>query len=352
MKNVFLMLVAGLLLVSCGEKKESVAPDFTGADVVYPADSIAIDEILMPVYWNRVGEDKIVLFSEGTDTVVYAYTFPDFDFLYKWGVQGEGPEDFQGTAYGIGLSGEGDDTLRIPMRNKMRKYVMEDSTAVCVDVKPYDIRYIDEISKGPISVGDGTFYAFPNVAVDMSGKGRRQQLVIYDDVKNEKVDSIYLDVVNVVKQHSWGVQGSIYNVPSIVVRGDTLLVVYSDLHRVEAYTISSSGKLSKIYAVGDTRGVEEISALDWDNMPMRIEIAKSCVDKDEVYVFYFVGSSEAIDEEDLDNIKSYAAVYDMQGRVKRVKAFDRLLTNFICHDGKVYAFNFDADFENVYIYTM
>ena len=351
MKNIFLMIAAGLLLVSCGEKNEGIVPDFAAAEIVYPADSIAIEEILKPVYWNRVGKDKIVLFSEGTDTVAYTYTFPDFKFLHNWGVVGEGPEDFQGTAYGIGLSGA-DDTLRVPVRNKMRKYVMGDSTTVCVDIKSYDIRYIDEMSRGPIRVGEGSYYAFPSVAVDMSGKERRQQLTIYDDVKNEAVDSVCLDVVSIVKQHSWGVQGNIYNVPTVVVTGDTLLVVYPDVHRVDAFSISTGGKLNKMYSVGDTRSYEEISALDWDNMLMSKEIAESCVDKDDIYVFYFMGSREAMDDYDMENISSYAVVYDMNGDIQRVKAFDRLLTNFICHDGKVYAFNFEEDFENVYIYTL
>ena len=351
MKNVFLMIIAGLLLVSCGGKKEVVVPDFDSAEIVCPTDSIAIEEILKPVYWNRVGKDKIVLFSEEADTVAYTYTFPDFKFLHKWGTVGEGPEDFQGTAYGIGLSGE-DDTLRVPVRNKMRKYIVGDTTAEYVDVKSYDIRYIDEMSQGPIRVGGGSYYAFPNVAIYMSGEKRRQQLTIYDDVKNEVVDSVYLDVVSIVKQHSWGVQGNIYNVPSVVVTGDTLLVVYPDVHRVDAFSISAEGKLSKMYSVGDTRSYEEISALDWDNMPMSKEIAESCVDKDDIYVFYFMGSREAMDDYDMENISSYAVVYDMNGNIQRVKAFDRLLTNFICHEGKVYAFNFEEDFENVYIYTL
>ena len=52
-----------------------------------------MEQILAPKQIAVRGDVALIL-SEKTDTVFYAYGLPDFRFLYKQGIRGQGPDDF------------------------------------------------------------------------------------------------------------------------------------------------------------------------------------------------------------------------------------------------------------------
>lgn len=61
--------------------------------VALEGDSLAVRQILAPQQMTVKGEVALIM-SPRTDTVFYAFGLPDFRFLYRQGVQGNGPDDF------------------------------------------------------------------------------------------------------------------------------------------------------------------------------------------------------------------------------------------------------------------
>ena len=54
---------------------------------------LLVEQILAPGQITVKGDVALIL-SQKTDTVFYAYGLPEFRFLYKQGVRGQGPDDF------------------------------------------------------------------------------------------------------------------------------------------------------------------------------------------------------------------------------------------------------------------
>ena len=86
----FLLLgVLGLYACGGGGNASGELPE----PITLQADSIAVEQILAPQQIAVKGDVALIL-SQKTDTVFYAYGLPDFRFLYKQGVRGEGPDEF------------------------------------------------------------------------------------------------------------------------------------------------------------------------------------------------------------------------------------------------------------------
>ena len=89
--NATFLLLGVLGLYACGGGGN--ASGELSEPITLQADSIAVEQILAPGQITVKGDVALIL-SQKTDTVFYAYGLPDFRFLYKQGVRGQGPDDF------------------------------------------------------------------------------------------------------------------------------------------------------------------------------------------------------------------------------------------------------------------
>ena len=80
------------VLCACGGGNGKTAGEMP-EPVALEKDSLAVSQILAPQQMTVKGDVALIM-SWKTDTVFYAFGLPDFRFLYRQGVQGNGPDDF------------------------------------------------------------------------------------------------------------------------------------------------------------------------------------------------------------------------------------------------------------------
>ena len=136
-KYIFLSLHI-VTVIACSDNITNITinkPNFKEF-ITVPYDSICINEIIDIMSW-KADNNKVYIFSPmSTDAFLFVYSFPQFDFLYKYGERGRGPNEFISVNWGNTKS---DDEIILYdiMNRKLYSFISNDS--ICFIKQSFDL---------------------------------------------------------------------------------------------------------------------------------------------------------------------------------------------------------------------
>jgi hypothetical protein len=92
-KNKILLFVVTILLTQCTPSNKSEINIKSTERLSLDVDSIAVNEIINIDNWIAM-DDCILIQTTLADTFFYAYSFPNFQFQSKFGIKGQGPNEY------------------------------------------------------------------------------------------------------------------------------------------------------------------------------------------------------------------------------------------------------------------
>ena len=241
--NAIFLLLGVLGLCACGG--EGKASGELPEPITLQADSIAVEQILAPQQIAVRGDVALIL-SQKTDTVFYAYGLPDFRFLYKQGVIGEGPDDF---SYPAICPYPSDSIFAVSqiMKNEVGLYR--------IDREGFSEHKTLRSGKSGIRmmVND----SITVVAENFWGQASLQpRLYVYNLSTGERTDSIPLQTYKGTIRLGTNIS-SLVNDYLCVGYGSHLVLAYSLMDRMEFYQITPQGKAVFEQAVGTEEHLSE-----------------------------------------------------------------------------------------------
>lgn len=330
------------LFLACKNQGETEA-GFSDIQNIH-ADSIPIHEILKPYFyplfisnWNAVGDKAVIMNAGSNDSLVYVYRLPDFEFLYAGIRAGNGPEDLGGTYYSV-VSRENDSLMLFwsystPGRGMyatltdtgfvMGNKILESFKRISADIPATDSLVVD------YRYGD-TDRSLNLLLCDLKRKGWIDSLNIADRLlyqeRHEKYRSFFV----------------YQNIPSIIGKGTVYAVVYPLTGRVEFYDVSTGKFVLNKTIPGNNIPMEELEKMDLTTLPWYYQIAS---DGKYLYILEYV-----LHERELADC--YILVYDWQGNLVGKYHPDKFIHTILAYQGKIYGYNKDLDFEQVYVFDL
>ena len=332
---VFYVLI--LFIVSAckpsGYTSSVACDDFPEVEIL-TKDSVKINEILIPV-WMSVCDDKAVVHSMKTDDVFFVYGLPEFKFLYKTGVRGEGPDDF-GFVQKI-QSADGDGT-GIPVTEFTNgctsALVFGGGSVTRTDVEklrhfPMALRIDDSL---------GVICTIKKLKVVNTFSGQTVDSVVSTQTIVENVETKWEKSVYKTGSQSYNrsVMSTVRNGLVATAFGRTVVLGYTGMDRLEFYGADDAGKLT----VRSVYGADSVFSAEKDVVRGYMELIPT---KDYLFARYM--------ERDK---KGYAGIRIFTWDGRPVKQF---LLEGRCHfyeidvrRNTIYAIDQNADFEYVYRY--
>lgn len=319
---------------SCGIPAEEKATEF-GPPEKIECDSIAIGQILAPTGWTING-DKAVVVSRNTDSLFFVYRLPDFKYLYRFGFQGNGPNDFMRPRFIPDVSGQGQ--LLVPGLRKMSWIDLGDDKATISRTEKYE-----GYESPRLLVNDSIIVNFGVVP----GAG---ELKAFYQTINTKSKQILDSTQVLLYTKALIAKTGRLNFPNLAAKAGRMAAVYADVPRIDILAVSPEGKLTLEQSKGELLTPEQINALDLANRTKGMGI--SGTQGTDKYIYAFSYDYESPNPPARKQLNSYMEVYDWDGNP--VKKFDlgRLFSQFLVDEprGRIYCYHYNYDFENVYVY--
>lgn len=342
------VLAAVCAACASGTKEKEIDPDVE--PVVLSGDSIAVDQILLP-YSIVVKEDRALLRSRSTDTVFYAFSLPDFRFLYKTGVRGNGPDDF--------LEGN---VLDFP---DARRIVVDQMMQDRVDVFDFSDQGLRKVR----SLANSRMYYRPRVMVNDSiavvecydWAAKTAGVYTYNFARGVVVDSLP-EVQTWVKSIKMGREFSaLVNMFHVFGYGEYFALPYYMMNRIEFYRVSPQGRIKPVKALGQERvdpALERYgrdakgSVQDFDQIPLFVYFGVASPEHLFVANLHGMTPSER-DERDREGTLGMSLdVYTWDGRLAgRIQLPVRGLFAVSEKYRRIYAIDPRRDFEYIYTYS-
>ena len=138
MKKYIYVFLFSLFVVGCFQEnkiKTVNKPNFKEF-VSVCHDSIYIDQILHIWYWKADGNRAYIFSPRSTDAFIFVYSLPKFEFLYKYGSRGNGPNEYITVNWGDSKI-ENEFILYDIMKRKLYLYTSSDS--MCFVKQSFDL---------------------------------------------------------------------------------------------------------------------------------------------------------------------------------------------------------------------
>ena len=329
---VFAVLTICLLSACAGEKTD--ANGF--ADVVeIKADSIAVHEILQPRRYTVSG-DKMLLLTDKGDSLMYVYRLPEAEFLYKGLRVGNGPGEIPSVYPEIVNRYEKDGFFSITCNGILFDFTASDTGIVARGAKRMGAGKSSDGHLPPVDsmmVGDG-----------VNAKWDAVLLYLRDRVTGQVLDSAASYAVLYP-----GNEGHYENQSRGVQNGGKYAAVYCETGRIEFYDISA-GKLELKKTWGDGTPAAELKNADFSARKKGTDYYESRTDGKYLYV---LESCYELDDQQTRQVKSSnVLVYDWDGNPVKKYRLDKAVDAMMADNGKLYAFDWNEDFEKIYVYDL
>lgn len=255
--NTIFLLLGVLGLCACGG--EGKASGEHPEPITLHADSIAVEQILAPGQIAVRGDVALIL-SQKTDTVFYAYGLPDFRFLYKQGIRGEGPDDF--------LMGS---MVSCPSRSEFAYYDIYGRTVRLFELtrKGFEKKWEYRVNMRPCEV-----LSVVNDSIVMLEKQdwNTKELGVYAyNGRSGKITDSLPGLKTYIKSTRIGYTlSTMLNRYSLQGYGEHFVVSYQLMDRIEFYRVSPQGKIELVAEVGDAELPESVKnylKVDTENPP-------------------------------------------------------------------------------------
>lgn len=345
MKSTSLFSALGtLVLCACGGK-QTVG---FGDPVELQAESIAIDEIIKPVGWVEA-DGKAVVQSDGTDTVYYMYSLPDFRYMYAGGTKGEGPDDF-------GACGFEDSDVRMPdvYVNEYSKYRI---TGYSVGDKAFKKGVVftrkntGRYRTACLAAGGRWILGTKFIPGDAMG---RERLYVVDSKDGTPKDSILIHTFSTEVRSGNGVRVTGYNDMFALARGSRIAVGYQETQRIDFYDITPEGRLQTVMTIGETEDDEAVYAQAKERAEStdRTLLVDHCTTENYLYLLE-VHAKFDVAARRVDFVSCRVKVYDWNGNPVKVFELEKPASYIVVgRDNKrIFAYNnITSDFDRVYVY--
>lgn len=322
------------LSIACGGGKTD-ANGFGGTEELR-ADSVVIREIMQPRRY-AVSGDKMLLLTDKGDSLAYVYRFPEVEFLYKGLRVGNGPDEIPSVYPEI-----------------VNRYQQGGLFSITCSGILFDLAATDTglVVRGMKRIGQGGFSDAPVPPTDslmvkdgINAKGDAVLLYLRDMVTGRVLDSAASQAVlhperagGYYENGSWGVQN-----------GEKYAAVYPETGRIEFYDISG-GKLALKKTWGDGTPAAELKNTDFYGREKGTEYYESRTDGKYLYV---LEAGYQMDDQGTRLVKTAdVMVYDWDGNPVKKYHLDKAVNSMMAGSGKLYAFNWDEDFEKIYVYDL
>lgn len=348
-KTIVAACLLTLSALSCGRK--GTTEGFPPPEEI-KADSVAVGEIIKPV-GAAIADGKYVVMSDDTDTVFYVYGLPDFSFMYSAMTKGEGPDeigdaymikhatDYPGFSF-IDYSKGNIKTCRMAATGAEPVKQIAGRGTWLEDSDDVDITCIinDTLAVGESYPFDGTNLSFIKLVDTRTG-------LVTDSVRSYSVVNVRRDGDNNI------ISINIMNVPAYESDGRTLAVCYGYTGRMDFYDISG-GRLELKNSTGDKRTAEQLRETDFWKIEKGVYYNCLTSSPERVMVLRTEFETTPRPQYKYTTLSSSLLTYDWTGAPQKEYKLDKTVNNALYdpQSGKLFCFNDELDFEQVYVYGL
>lgn len=313
--------------------KTSAGPGFAEAEIL-TKDSVKINEILVPA-WMKVCDEKAVVYSMKTDDVFFVYGLPEFSFLYKTGVRGEGPEDFGFVQKILSANGDGTGIPVIEFTKGCTSALVFDGDSVTrTDVEK--LRHFPTALRIDDSLGVVCYPKKLKVVNTFSGETLDSIVNTQMVVENKKTKWEKSVDKTGSQSYNKSVMLTVRNSFVAAVFGRAVVLGYTDMDRLEFYQADDAGKLT----VRSVYGPDSVFSAEKEAARGYMELIPT---KNYLFARYLEGDK-----------KGYAGIRIFTWDGRPVKQF-LLEGSYHFYEidvrrNTIYAIDQNVDFEYVYVY--
>lgn len=340
MKTLF-WAAAAVLAVSCGGGKSSEENPFAFAQIeTLTCDSIPIAEILQPSAWTVVG-DKAVLASGQNDSLFWVYRLPEFEFLYCFGLKGEGPYELTGISLMRDASQQG--RFCVGDQEKELSYRLDETEA-------NDVRRIPlgRVSNPMMRVGDSIALGQRML---FSMEEVRYEYYTVNTRSGQGVDTVraLLSKASMQLSERGMAVANLHNVPKVALLAEGFVLAYPDVRSLYFYRVGQAGKIDLERVVGEQLTREQVEALPQERFETGYGLLQAQGTDERVYLLSYRRGDRS-GEENKAAFTYYVEVYDKRGRPIKTFELDRAVTSMLVDEqrGRFYFYDARYDFEWVY----
>lgn len=365
MKGILSAITASVVvfaLGACGGRPQAKGAEGFPETEMLIADSIAINEVLEPQEMALAG-GYAAIFTPKTGKALFRYKLPGWEFADSSMVVGEGPDDLAASVFFFQKS-DTDGLLWVSEPNK-RKIVLREPLPSGMK-KAREIKIPDNgtwIWQGSV-LGDSTIvYYSMNYAKDYTrGDGFIFTASAAGDTL-EKRDSIQAlsgaKVERVTANGKTMVSVRTYNAPVFGVSAGRIAVFYSETENVDFYGIGPGGKMGYLRTHGDTLSLAQVEQMDFEQLRKKKDYTEQLAASTDKYLYFQRIQYDRApgEKEDKDNPRKVTAqeikIYDWDMNPVRKFELDHPAATRVYIDeknGRIYAYGWDRDFEQVYVY--
>lgn len=360
----FLIFIMPLLLVACGGVDNEGGKDAEFKSISLCADSVAINEVLAP-YSCKVVDGSVLLVSENTSKALFHYRLPDWTFLDTMFARGEGPEDvgfpiFMDTdEHSVWLTDiMRGNTSRLSIKEgrvNVDTVYSQNITGVriMVDAAMMGDRYtLERRSSGGDWNNIDKIYPDYLYVTDVTDGSIKDSMAVYsyNEIESSTNENGQISLL-----------ARIRNAPATAICGNKVLLYYPWMDFVQTFTVND-GHIENYREIGQHRTFEEVLAMDWKEIYENRRKYCDIIASDDKYIYLRVSEYEiesSTNEEGEKTINEiphrlYVDVCDWELKpivrydLDKVSARECVVD---IYNNKIYAWNSDLDFENVYIYS-
>lgn len=326
---------------SCGGGKSSEENPFAFAQVeTLTCDSIPIAEILHPSAWTVEG-DKAVLASRQNDSLFWVYRLPEFEFLYCFGLKGEGPYELTGISLMRDASQQG--RFCVGDQEKELSYRLDETEAKDVRRIP-----LGGVSNPMMRVGDSIALGQRML---FSMEEVRYEYYTVNTRSGQGVDTVraLLSKASLQLSERGMAVANLHNVPKVALLGEGFVLAYPDVRSLYFYRVDQAGKIDLERVVGEQLTREQVEALPQERFETGYGLFQAQGTDERIYLLSYRRGDRS-GEENKAAFTYYVEVYDKRGRPIKTFELDRAVTSMLVDEqrGRFYFYDARYDFEWVY----
>lgn len=351
--SILTAFTAVLALGACGGGSQAKDAEGFPAAELLAADSIAIDEIL-EVNNIVLCRDYAAIYSPKTSKVLFMYRLPEWEFADSSLVAGEGPDDLSQAYLMDNNKRENALWLSEPNRQRISRYDLSGSSVRKAKSIPGTSN--DWIFGGTVC-GD-TLLVYSKLNFD-DGEYYMYTARLADSLK--KLDTLRCFSKSEIKVTTTNGGVSKYatmrNTPSLKINGDRLAAWYGETGSMLIYRLGTDGSFQLEKSFGEPLTYEKVKNIDFKGQKKDYTENLAEVSTDHIYMIrtqYDRVPDETPDPENPRKVVSLEVkVYDWDMNPVKKYGLDKKDARRILVDeshGKIYAYDWNLDFEQVYTY--
>jgi len=294
--------------------------------------------LLNPADIVNVADKYLVISDSDSEGFIKVFKLPEMDFLYSWGMQGQGPNEFEFIPLNE-INTEGDNIIFYEFGTRvLREYVVSDTSLVLLEEASLSFDGQTHTLTGITKVKEDLYIAENGASFD---NDTYELIALEPDVDQPL---FYFGQFPETKLTGFEKLYEYLKTTGVSIDGSKIAATYLYHNKIKIF--GNDGNLLSEFVVNDSDSPNSGEGLSY-----QYRSVKKATDSN----LYFMGmfEYEQTINENIETFKTTFEIWDWSGNQIHRAKFDRPIHNFTVSEkhGKIYAYSV-LDMQNIYVFDL